>query len=559
MRAVGRFLLAQQQPDGRMYALWDAGTGQAVPVPGKFATGEAAWALALLDGEFPGEGWAEAALPTLDYLALQRDRDEGNLTRMPDHWAAYALAEVGPGALDEVRSGYSRQLAGYFGIRLRFEAQRRGTGINLLLRWVPGTPAGVGTAGEGIAALCRLAPDDPRLADLLPNIEDRLACFAGMMVTRQSASAEAAAYPRPGLVQGGLVLSGVCANGRRAARALGAAGGVADAGGKGGGRMTGALLVAAYLAAFNVARTRLGVPEDEARRGGGRGAGGAAPRLSATHRLWPPGRGPLLRSLEITPETFRIAAGFAAVIAAAVVLAVPRPAASRRRAGGERRCGRWLSPSCWGRRWRPWPSPPDPRRGSSPPWWPPASAWRCWSPWGSSPPAPARPGAGVGFPVARRRPPPGGDMAGGGRDPGRVSAAGRPACPAHPPRAAGTRRSASVIRLPDACSVLEAAGEGWPAACSAWKRRANPPLRMSSRTAPNMRCIPSRSSSRVRRSPPYWATAPCRPIDSMKPTSVKPWKVRDISPDMYISRTMASAGSPAPTPSMKAIWMAAVR
>jgi hypothetical protein len=202
MRSVGRFLVAQQQPDGRMYALWEAASGQAVPVSGKFATGEAAWALTLLDGVFPGEGWGEAALPTLHYLAQHRDRDEGNFTRMPDHWAAYALAEAGPAALDEVLSDYSRRLAGYFGIRLRFEAQRRGTGINLLLRWVPGTPAGVGTAGEGIAAIWRLAEQDPRLADLLPNVEERLACFAGMMVTRQSTAAEAAGFPRPGLVEG---------------------------------------------------------------------------------------------------------------------------------------------------------------------------------------------------------------------------------------------------------------------------------------------------------------------------------------------------------------------
>ncbi len=202
MRGVGRFLLAQQQPDGRMHGYWNPATRQAVPVQGKFATGEAAWALALLADAFPGEGWGEASLPTLDYLALQRDRDMGFLTRMPDHWAAYALAELGPGHLDEVRSGYSRRLAGYFGVRLRFEAQRRGSGLNLLVRWVPGTPAGVGTAGEGIAAIRRLAQEDERLADLVPNVEDRLACFAGMMVERQSTAGEAAAYPRPGLVQG---------------------------------------------------------------------------------------------------------------------------------------------------------------------------------------------------------------------------------------------------------------------------------------------------------------------------------------------------------------------
>ena len=202
MQRVGRFLVAQQQSDGSMHAYWNPSTRRSVPVQGKFATGEAAWALALLDGEFPGEGWASPALPTLDYLALHRDRDMGFLTRMPDHWAAYAMAELGPGRLDEVRSAYSRQLAGYFGIRLRFEAQRRGSGINLAVRWVPGTPAGVGTAGEGIAAIWRLAQVDQRLTDLVPNVEDRLACFAGMMVERQATAAEAARYPRPGMVQG---------------------------------------------------------------------------------------------------------------------------------------------------------------------------------------------------------------------------------------------------------------------------------------------------------------------------------------------------------------------
>ena len=202
MGAVGRFLLAQQQPDGRMHVAWDPATRRSDPAQGKFATGEAAWALALLAGEFPEEGWGAAALPTLDYLAQHRDRDMGFLTRMPDHWAAYAMGELGPGGLDQVRIDYARQLAGYFGVRLRFEAQRRGTGVNLAVRWVPGTPAGVGTAGEGMGALWRLAQADPRLADLEPNIEERLSCFAGMMVARQSGAAEADRYPRPDLVRG---------------------------------------------------------------------------------------------------------------------------------------------------------------------------------------------------------------------------------------------------------------------------------------------------------------------------------------------------------------------
>jgi multiple antibiotic resistance protein len=91
--------------------------------------------------------------------------------------------------------------------------------------------------------------------------------------------------------------------------------------------MTFGLLVAAYLAAWNVARTRLGVPEGETGRarpgvlaGGALAAFGVVTALAA----W---SGPLLRSLEISPETFRIGAGFVAAIAGGVVLALPRPAA----------------------------------------------------------------------------------------------------------------------------------------------------------------------------------------------------------------------------------------
>jgi small neutral amino acid transporter SnatA (MarC family) len=91
--------------------------------------------------------------------------------------------------------------------------------------------------------------------------------------------------------------------------------------------VTTALLVAAYLGALNVARARLGVPEG----GDGRArlpalAGGSLLTLGAVAALagW---SSPLLRSLQIAPETLRIAAGIAAILAAAYVLVVPRPAA----------------------------------------------------------------------------------------------------------------------------------------------------------------------------------------------------------------------------------------
>jgi len=185
MRGIGRFLVSQQQPDGSILAYWDVRAEEPRNEFGPFATGEAAWALALLDRQMPGEGWGEAAGLTLDYMGEDRNRVEGYATSLPDHWAAYTVGDLRPDLLTTSRVEYARRLAGYFGIRLRFEAQRRGHGINLWLRWYPGPPAGVGTAGEGIGALHRLSVEEPRLADLTAAIEDRLVCTAGFMVRRQ--------------------------------------------------------------------------------------------------------------------------------------------------------------------------------------------------------------------------------------------------------------------------------------------------------------------------------------------------------------------------------------
>ncbi len=202
MRDVGRFVLALQQPDGRMYGAWHAGEGREIAFYGTYATGEAAWALTLLDEAFPGEGWGRAALRTLDYMATDRLRVEGGLAPIPDHWAAYTLESLSAELHHEGTIDYARRLAGYFGIRLRFESQRQGTGINLWLRWYPGPPAGVGTAGEGLGALWRLSRAEPELADLGANMEERLVCTAGTMVSRQATAEEAQAYGRPDLVQG---------------------------------------------------------------------------------------------------------------------------------------------------------------------------------------------------------------------------------------------------------------------------------------------------------------------------------------------------------------------
>ncbi len=203
MRAVGRFILAQQEPDGAILSAWDPATG--APTPGgygPFATGEAAWALAMLHRAFPDEGWGEAAKRTLRYLDDGRLQKEGYTVNLPDHWAAYALAEFSPPELDADLVAYAAQLGGYFGWRLRFESQRTGHGVNLLVRWYPGPPSGVGTAGEGLAALYRLGQVDPRLAAHMPGMRDHLECFAGMMVEAQIDAVEAAELARPNLAEG---------------------------------------------------------------------------------------------------------------------------------------------------------------------------------------------------------------------------------------------------------------------------------------------------------------------------------------------------------------------
>jgi hypothetical protein len=186
-RRLGRFVLNQQESSGALLAFWDRETEMPVAKAyGPFATGEALWALVELENRFPDEGWWDAADPTFRYLASgTRERSEGYLARLPDHWAAYALEAAGPNRLDDELVGYAERLAGYFSLRLRIEAQRTGEGLNLWVRWYPGPPAGGGTAAEGMAALWRLSTVEPRLADLSDDMAERMGCTAGTMVERQ--------------------------------------------------------------------------------------------------------------------------------------------------------------------------------------------------------------------------------------------------------------------------------------------------------------------------------------------------------------------------------------
>jgi hypothetical protein len=187
-RGMGRFLLAQTGSDGSVLQYWDPDTGRPVRGQfGKFSTGEALYALALLNRVFPGEGWDRAAHRVAAYLATRRDAAEGYATRQPDHWAAYGLAELAAAGLTAVEAAYARRLAGYFGYEIRFISQHTGRPLN------PFTESGadLGVVGEGASALWRAAGKDPRLADLRDDLGARITCLSGITVGRQVPATDA--------------------------------------------------------------------------------------------------------------------------------------------------------------------------------------------------------------------------------------------------------------------------------------------------------------------------------------------------------------------------------
>ena len=182
-RGIARFLAGQTLADGSVLNEWSRSTGAPVPGSfGKFSTGEAFYAFALMDGEFPGEGWDSYAHRIAAYLATRRDEAEGYPLRQADHWAAYGLAELANDGLTETEAEYARWLAGYFGFLVRFESQH----VDRVFGGALGSGADLGVVGEGTAALWRAAGEDPRLADLRADLAERVECGAGILVEHQT-------------------------------------------------------------------------------------------------------------------------------------------------------------------------------------------------------------------------------------------------------------------------------------------------------------------------------------------------------------------------------------
>ena len=193
LRSLGTFLEARVTAEGAVVAFVDAQTGtEDADSRSPFSTGEAAWALAALHTTFPGEGWDRSALAVTRYIATDRDDAERRFPPVSDHWVAYALAEIGvewDRPLDADLRSLARRQAGLFGLQTRYESQRREAGV---VRWTRGPTAlgaGVGTLGEGLGAILRLAAVDDEVAGWERDLESRQRCVAGLLVDRQVAGA----------------------------------------------------------------------------------------------------------------------------------------------------------------------------------------------------------------------------------------------------------------------------------------------------------------------------------------------------------------------------------
>ena len=209
---LGTFLAGQVEPSGAVLAYYDTEKGR--PTPGlysKYYTGEAYWALGRLHRLFPDEGFGGAADRVGRYLATSRDDVEDLFPPIPDHWAAYGLAETVsfPRRLTAHEVAYARRQAGLWAAQVRWVAQQAGPWGSLVRGPDKPRGGGYGVIGEGLTGLWETAGADARLADLRDSVGDRAACIAGLALDEQRRGTEAARSPSPGKVEGAWFIDGL--------------------------------------------------------------------------------------------------------------------------------------------------------------------------------------------------------------------------------------------------------------------------------------------------------------------------------------------------------------
>jgi small neutral amino acid transporter SnatA (MarC family) len=336
---LGRFLVAQTESSGAVLASYDAARG--APVAGEYSeyyTGEAYWALALLHGAFPGEGWGEAADRIGGYLATSRDEVEGHWPPIRDHWAAYGLAETadfperGRPPLTEDEVGYARRQAELFGSQARWVAQRFGPWGGVVRSTYTPRGGGYGVIGEALTGLWLTSQEEPRLADLRDPVAERATCVAGLTVSAQSVGEDAADAARPGKVEGAWFIDGETRmdDQQHALAALLRTIPIVEAGeASSSGSLSppsddapsGWLWALAMVVALNPARAAFGVPRTgRSQRDvvGVAAVGGLIGALAVCAAA--AAADPLLDALDVSEPAFRLAAGIVACVAGAADL-----------------------------------------------------------------------------------------------------------------------------------------------------------------------------------------------------------------------------------------------
>ena len=184
LRALGRFLAGQVEPSGRVSSDYDLAARAPIDQTSRYATGEAAWALARLHTTFPTEDeWDAAARAVAEYLATERDDAEDVAPQpWPDQWAAYLLAELAPSGLSAEQATYARRLAERFGLLVRTESQKDGWPTPFIDAHARRRPRGLGR-GRRVPRPGRRGR--PSARGHPPALEERLACGAGLLAERQ--------------------------------------------------------------------------------------------------------------------------------------------------------------------------------------------------------------------------------------------------------------------------------------------------------------------------------------------------------------------------------------
>ena len=142
------------------------------------------------------------------YLATTRDEAEGRWPDVPDHWAAYALAEMArwpaPSVIDDTLVAYARHVGALESMQIRYESQRTGTWVSRATRGQTALGAGVGALAEALMSLRSV----PALAGDQA-LRERAECAAGVLLHRQTSSAGGARYPNPERARGAWIRDGI--------------------------------------------------------------------------------------------------------------------------------------------------------------------------------------------------------------------------------------------------------------------------------------------------------------------------------------------------------------